>query len=76
MQGARDAGALERLARGVFGPRRHQARHLGLGDRDLLAAIVRKLDVGDGVIGGFGHEREKSFIYGGPSLTSDAGDAQ
>ena len=26
----------------VFRARRHQARHLGLGDGDLLAAIVRK----------------------------------
>ena len=57
MERAGDASAFERLALGVFGAGRHQARHLGLGDGEFLAAIVGKLDVGDGVIGGFGHER-------------------
>ena len=67
VQGAGDARALERLALGVFGPRRHQARHLGLGDGELLAAIVGKLDVGDGVIGGFAHELGTSLIMEGVS---------
>ena len=42
---------------GIFGAGRHQARHFGLGDRDFLAAVVRELDVGDGVIVRFAHER-------------------
>ncbi len=64
MQGAGDAGALERLALGVFGPGRHQARHLGFGDRNFLAAIVRELDVGDGVIVSLAHERRGGLGHG------------
>ena len=69
---------------GVFGAGRHEARHFGLGDRDLLAAVVRKLDVGDGVIvslaherrGGLGHGRRMSFFGNRPSLTSGAQNVQ
>jgi len=38
VQRAADAGALERLLGAELLARRHQARHLDLGDRDLLAA--------------------------------------
>ena len=47
---ARDAGALERLARAVFLPHRHQTWHLGLGQRQFLAAPVGESDVGDDVV--------------------------
>ena len=55
MQRTGDAGALERLPGGVFGAGRHQARHFGLGDRDFLPPEGGKADIGDGVVGGFGH---------------------
>ena len=51
VQGARDARALQRLLGAVFLAGRHQARHLGLGERDFLAAEIGKPDVGDDVIG-------------------------
>ena len=38
VQRAGDARALERLLRGVFLAHRHEARHLGFGDVDFLAA--------------------------------------
>ncbi len=84
VQGAGDARALQRLLLREFGAGRHQARHFGLGDRDLLAAVVGKLDVGDGVIvgmahersGGLGHGRRKSFFRNGPSLISGVRNAQ
>ena len=53
VQRAGDARALERLLRAVFLARRHQARHLGLGDGDFLAAPFGKADVLDDVVGGF-----------------------
>ena len=61
VQRAGDARALERLRRPIFRPGRHQARHLGLGDVELLAPPGGELDVGDdvivgGVLGGMGHE--------------------
>ena len=34
----------------IFVAQRHQARHLGLGDLDLLAAVVGEADVGDDII--------------------------
>ena len=40
---------------GIFCARRHQARHFGLGDGDLLPPEGGKADIGDGVVGGFGH---------------------
>ena len=52
---ARDARPFERLGLCVFLARGHQARHLGLGDCDFLAPEGGKADVGDGVVGGFGH---------------------
>ena len=55
VQRAGDAGALERLRRGVFGAGGHQARHFGFGDREFLAAIGGKADVGDGVVVGNSH---------------------
>ena len=57
MQGARDARALERLLGGVFGPRRHQARHFGFRDRDLFSPEGGKPKIGDGVISGVGHNQ-------------------
>ena len=71
-----DARALERLLRAVFLARGHQARHFGLGQRELLAAEIGEADVGDDVIGervvrggGLGHRGpapagfEKSRAY-------------
>src|ERR1700736_790583 len=61
MQRARDARALQGLFRAVFFPRRHQAGHLGLGQRDFLAAEFGERDVLDdvvgesGLLGGGGH---------------------
>ncbi len=50
VQRAGDARALERLAGGEFLADRHQAGHLGLGDRDFLAAPVGERQVGDLVV--------------------------
>ena len=47
---AGDAGALQGLLRAVFLADGHEARHLGLGDRDLLAAEIGEADVLDDVI--------------------------
>ena len=62
VQGARDARAFQRLLRAVFLAGRHQARHFGLGQRQLLAAEFGKADVGDDIVdevgllgGGGGH---------------------
>jgi hypothetical protein len=51
VQGAGDAGALEHLLGAVFLARGHQARHLGFGDGDFLAAEFGEADVGDDIIG-------------------------
>ena len=55
VQRAGDAGALERLLGAELLARRHQARHLDLGDGDLLAAPFGEADVLDDVVlgGGF-----------------------
>ena len=45
-----DARALQGLLRAVFLANGHEARHLGLGDRDFLAAEIGKADVFDDVI--------------------------
>jgi hypothetical protein len=50
VQRAGDARALERLGRAEFLAQRHQARHLGLGDLDFLAAIAREADIGDDIV--------------------------
>ena len=50
VQRAGDTGALQRLARAIFGARRHQAGHFGLGDGDFLAAPFGEFDVGDDII--------------------------
>ena len=52
VQRAADARAAQRLGRAELLARRHQARHLGLGDGDLLAAPFGQPDVLDHVIGG------------------------
>ena len=57
VQRAGDAGALERLLGAIFLARRHQARHLGFGDRDFLAAEFGEADVLDDVIGESGFLR-------------------
>ena len=51
VQGAGDPRTLQRLLRAVFLARCHQARHLGLGKRDFLAAEFGEADVGDDVVG-------------------------
>ena len=40
-----DARALERLRRAEFPAQRHQARHFGFGDLDLLAAEIGEAEV-------------------------------
>ena len=50
VQRARDAGAGERFAAPELGAHRHEARHFGLGDRDLAAAEIGLADVGDLVV--------------------------
>ena len=50
VQGARDARALERLRGGVLLAGLHEARHLVLGQGDLLAAELGQADVGDLVV--------------------------
>ena len=54
VQRAGDARALERLLRAVLFAGRHQAGHLGFGERDFLAAEVGEADVLDDVVGGGG----------------------
>jgi hypothetical protein len=51
VQRAGDLGALQGLPRPILLAHRHQAGHLGLGDRDLLAAPVGEADVLDEVVG-------------------------
>ena len=50
VQGAGHAGALQWLRGGVFLAGRHQPRHLGLGDGELLAAPIGEPDVLDHVV--------------------------
>ena len=50
MKAARDAAVSERLDWPVLSARGHEARHLVLGLRDLLAAEVREGDVSDAVL--------------------------
>src|SRR3546814_9546034 len=47
---ASDARTLQGLRRAEFGAQRHQARHLGFGDLDLLAAEGGKVDVADHIV--------------------------
>ena len=51
VQRAGDPRALERLRLAELGAQRHEARHLGLGDLDLLAAEIGQRDVPDEVVG-------------------------
>ena len=53
VQRAGDAGPVRGCAFGVLLADGHEAGHLGLGDRDLLAAPVGQLEIGDVVVGGF-----------------------
>ena len=50
MQGAGDARTLERLLRPELSARRHEPRHLDLGELDLGAAEVRQRDVLDEIV--------------------------
>ena len=71
VQRAGDAGALEGLLRAVFLADGHQARHLGLGDRDLLAAEIGEADVFDDVIlchGGLSFTRSVELAQSLPEL--------
>ena len=54
VQRAADARPAQRLLRAVFLARRHQPRHLGLGDGKLLAAPFGQADILDHVIGRLG----------------------
>ena len=55
VQAADDARAGQRLRRAELVAQRHQPRHLGLGDRDLAPAPIGERDIGDLVVGEFGH---------------------
>ena len=57
VQRAGDAGALQRLRLAELLAHGHQARHLGLGDGDFLAAPVGQADVLNDVIVATRHER-------------------
>jgi hypothetical protein len=77
VQRAGDARAGQRLARAELGAHGHQARHLVLGEADLLAAVLGQADVGDLerelLGGGRGHGcllgREKGIGRRGSPLT-------
>ena len=69
VQRAGDARALQGLPCGIFGPCRHQARHLGLGDGDLFSPEGGKPQIGDGVIGGFSRGFGRGGHGGRNSLT-------
>jgi hypothetical protein len=56
VQRAGDPRTLERLRGAVFLTGGHQARHLGLGNVDFLAAEIGELDVLDDVFLGDGHD--------------------
>ena len=62
VQAADDARALERLRCAELVAQRHQARHFGLGDLDFLAAPIGETDIGNLVIGEFGHLRSSSIV--------------
>jgi hypothetical protein len=62
VQTADHARALERLLLGVLLAERHQAGHLLLGDRHLLATPLGELDVGNLVIRGRGHGGSSSRV--------------
>jgi len=51
VQGTGDAGALQRLVLAELGAHGHQARHLGFGDGDFLAAVVGQGNVLHDVVG-------------------------
>src|SRR4029078_7736722 len=61
VRGAVIRRALSRLLLSVLFARRHQARHLGLSERDFLAAEIGEAEVLEGVVGGRGG------LYGGNS---------
>ena len=67
VQRACDTRALQRLFGAVLLARRHQARHLGLGQREFLAAEFGERNVLDdvvgegGLLGGGGHD---GFLFG------------
>ena len=50
VQGAGNAGALERLLAAVLLAQCHQTGHLGLGDVEFLAAEISLIDIGDDAI--------------------------
>ncbi|AEM42107.1 hypothetical protein KVU_2268 [Ketogulonicigenium vulgare WSH-001] len=50
MQASRDTGAFQRLALAEFLAQRHQARHFGFSDVQLLAAKIRECNIFDDVI--------------------------
>ena len=52
VQGAGDAGTLERLVGAVLGAQRHQTGHLGLGDVELLATEIGLGQIGNDEIVG------------------------
>ena len=64
MEAAGDPGALEGLGGAVLLSEVHQARHLVLGQGELLPAPVSQGDVGD-LVGDLGHGEESGRGAGG-----------
>ena len=64
VQRAGDAGALQRLRLAELLAGGHQARHLGLGDGDFLAAPVGQADVLHYIVVASRHERHPAVIIG------------
>ena len=77
VQRAGDARSFERLLGAVLLARRHQAGHLGFGERDFLAAELGERNVLDDVIGGgglsAGRKRSLAFLGGPVQLTKKGG---
>jgi hypothetical protein len=55
VQAADDARAAQRLLLAIFAAQRHQPRHLGFGDGDLLAAPIGERNIGNLAVGENGH---------------------
>ena len=73
MQRTGDARAAQRLLRREFLANRHQAGHLGLGDRHFLAPPVGESEVGNfevGEIPGVGHSVHQSLLVGDRAVGS------
>jgi hypothetical protein len=69
VEAAGDARALERLARAELLAQGHEARHLVLGEPELVAAGLGQAEIGDlerqrggGQVRGYGRDRHASIL--------------